>query len=114
VSAEALAEVALSLNTRDGRVLEESRSYSSFDDLRLRGLGIDRNSPELLEKDGFWADGVPGEWGGFISTSVVIFGPERRSNVVAVLLVNSDIVGGPAGGALGVLIQAYEDALIRR
>jgi CubicO group peptidase (beta-lactamase class C family) len=114
LSAEAMAAVVLSLNARDGRILEESRAYSSLNDMRVRGLGMDRNTPQRMEKDGLWADGVTGEWGGFISTSVVIYGPTQGPNIVAVLFVNSDIVDGPGGGAMGVLSQAYEDALVTR
>ncbi len=107
VSAEGMASVLLSVNARDGRILAESKTYSSYFDIRTRSLGLDTNTPELMEKNGFW-----GDEGGLISTSVAIFGPAVGPNIVAVLFINSDVVDEPRARARGVLERAYAAAMV--
>jgi CubicO group peptidase (beta-lactamase class C family) len=109
VSVEDMARVLHSVNSRDGRILAESREYSALHEMRARGLGVDINTPELMEKGGLWGDER-----GLISTSGAIFGPASGPNLVAVLFINSDVVDGPPGRARGVLQKAYQDAMMPR
>jgi hypothetical protein len=105
VSTEEMARVLRSVMTRDGRILVENGAYSSYADLRARGLGVDVNTPELLQKDGLW-----GEERGLISTSAAIFGPAVGPRLFAVLFINSDIIDGPRDRARGILQKAYNEA----
>ncbi|GAB1343170.1 hypothetical protein MASR1M101_22970 [Gemmatimonas sp.] len=83
VSAEEMARVLRSVVSRDGRILVETAAYSSYADLRTRGL---------------------------ISTSAAIFGPTVGPRVIAVLFINSDIIDGPRDRARGILQKAYDEA----
>ena len=105
VTADEMASVLLSVVARDGRILAESESYSSYAEMRRRGLGVDINTPELMAKSGLWGDD-----GGLISTTAAIFGPEAGPNLVAVLFINSDVAGAPGARAQGILEGAYAAA----
>jgi|GEM_PF-1504156 len=106
LSAEDMAKILFSINARDGRILAESPAYSSFNDMRMRSLGIDNNSAAFMEKNGAW-----GANGTLITTSAAIFGPVTGPNVIAVLFVNSDIDLATGDNARAVLRKAYNDSL---
>lgn len=113
LSVSDMAEVLLSINALDGRILTENATTHQFDDMRTRGLGWDIFTNARLEKNGGYgacdANGVCKE----ISTSAGIFGPVTGPRLVAVLFMNSDVSGGPSDGegARRVLQRAYDSAL---
>lgn len=106
LSAEDMAKVLFSLNAKDERILAESATETSFNDMRTRGYGLDNFSETFMEKNGGW-----GANGALVTTSAAIFGPVSGPNVIAVLFINSDISGGPSESARAVLIKAYNDSL---
>src|SRR5262249_50245382 len=88
-----------------------------YDDM----LGLDVRNPMIMEKNGKWGTGAQQ----IISTSAAVFGPcaGRSSDkcsgtspgprAIGVLVMNSNISGGPFAGKIAsdVLLQAYRDAL---
>ena len=115
LSVEDIAQVLLSINAGDGRILAENPTKHQFEEMRTRQLGWDVDGPTELEKNGGYGYGTckPGTSCKVISTSVAIFGPVTGPRLVAVLFINSDISGGPRndGGAEGVLEHAYQNSL---
>lgn len=115
LSVEDIAQVLLSINARDGRILAETGGKHQFEDMRTRQLGWDVDNNTELEKNGGYG------WGActgandcrVISTSVAIFGPVTGPRLVAVLFINSNISGGPRDteGARQVLDAAYQNSL---
>ncbi|HJW12401.1 MAG TPA: hypothetical protein VJ598_11465, partial [Albitalea sp.] len=105
LSVEDLAKVLMSLNARDGKILKTSPDR--FDEMRTRRFGLDVANNGEVEKNGAW-----GANGTLITTSVAVFGPVPGNGprVLATLLLDSDISGGPnaGGNAQGVLEQAYK------
>lgn len=112
LTVEDIARVMLSINAKDGKIF--TASPDQFEDLRLRGLGLDTNSDTEMEKNGGWgANCDSNKVCDNITTSVAIFGPVKGPRLVGVLFINSNINGGPSngGGAKGVLEKSYNAAL---
>ncbi|MGB3471503.1 MAG: serine hydrolase domain-containing protein [Erythrobacter sp.] len=84
ISAVGLARLLGSVADRDGRVLREDSLYSSFDEMRTLGIGIGRNQPDMMEKDG-----VLGDDPGVLSVSAMIYRPDSNDPLPIVLLINS-------------------------
>ena len=84
-----LAKVLASVAAKDGRILKESEEYSSLDDIRTRGLGLDRKTPEMIEKAG-----VLGDDPGVLATSAMILFPADQAPFAAVLFTNSTTAEG--------------------
>jgi hypothetical protein len=101
----------MSLNAKDGKILKTSPDR--FAEMRTRRFGVDRNTVSEIAKNGAY-----GANGTLISTAVAVFWPESGilwpvspgPRVLATLLLDSDISGGPnaGGNALDVLEQAYK------
>ncbi len=114
LSVEDLSKVMLSINNRDGKILRETDKFSELRLIRKRNLGVDTNNKAKLEKNG----GMPYECEdeenkkkcGGISTTVSIFGPGEGPNFVAILLLNSNIKGGPGNwlSARDMIQKAYD------
>jgi CubicO group peptidase (beta-lactamase class C family) len=115
LSVEDIAQVLLSINAGDGRILVENATKRQFEDMRTRHLGWDTDLDTELEKNGGYGYGTCDSPYNckVISTSVAVFGPVTGPRLVAVLFMNSNISGGPrnAGGAKGVLEHAYQNSL---
>jgi CubicO group peptidase (beta-lactamase class C family) len=115
LSAEDMAKVLLSINAKDGKIFTETAAKQQFDDMRKRGLGLDKVSNAELEKNGVWSAKCDsnGKNCALVSTSVAFFGPVTGPRLVGVLFLNSDISGGPSNGgsAKSVLNKAYNNAL---
>jgi hypothetical protein len=105
LSSEDIAKVLMSLNARDGKILKASPDR--FTEMGTRRFGLDVANNAEWEKNGGW-----GANGTLITTSAAVFGPVSGNGprVLATLLLNSDISGGPnaGGNAQGVLEQAYK------
>jgi hypothetical protein len=116
LSVEDMAQVLLSINARDGRILTETSRRHRFDDMRTDNLGWDVSNDRELEKNGGYGANCDsnGKNCATISTSAAIFGPVRGPNLVGVLFMNSNISGGPndAKGAKEVLETAYHNSLM--
>lgn len=104
LSVEDLAKVLMSLNAKDGKILQASPDR--FAQMRTRRFGFDVANNGEIEKNGAW-----GANGNLITTSVAVFGPVAGNGprVLATLLLDSDISGGPNAGAnaQAVLEQSY-------
>ncbi len=115
LSVEDIAQVLLSINAGDGRILVENTTKHQFEDMRTRHLGWDRDNDTELEKNGGYGANCDsnGNNCATISTSVAVFGPVTGPRLVAVLFINSNISGGPSdgGGAKDVLEQSYQNSL---
>jgi CubicO group peptidase (beta-lactamase class C family) len=102
LSTEDIAKVLMSLNAKDGKILKTSPDR--FDEMRTRRFGLDVANNGEIEKNGAW-----GANGTLITTSAAVFGPVSGigPRVLATLLLDSDISGGPnaGGNAQGVLEQ---------
>lgn len=109
LSVEDMAEVMLSLNAKDGKILKASGGKDLFETMRQRGLGWDVDNSGELEKNGGWGANCNGNnLCDNITTSVAMFGPVTGPRVLGVLFINSNITGG---GAQGVLEKAYNRSL---
>ena len=106
VSAEDMAKVLFSINSRDGKILREDPAamISDIQTMRQFSLGLDTATGQEMSKNGAWGSG-----GNLITSGAAIFGPVSGPNVVGVLFINSEISGGPNSGenALNVLRDAY-------
>ena len=103
LSVQDIAQVLISLNSQDGRVL----STTQFQNMESMQLGWDMttvNGYRFVEKNGGWGAG-----GTSLSTSIAIIGP--APGIVGVLFINSDITREPNVGADIVLRQAVMKAL---
>jgi len=102
VSPRGLAAVTASIARRDGRILPET----GLDVVQARGFGLDRNTPEMIEKSG-----VLGNDPGVLSASVMIrFDAYQAPHLVAVLYINSTTSQIQIAHARPILVQAYEAA----
>lgn len=112
LSVSDIAEVLLSINALDGRILTENATTHQFNDMRTRGLGWDIFTNARLEKNGGYGSCDASGVCKIISTSAGIFGPVTGPRLVAVLFMNSNISGGPSDGdgATVVLQRAYDNA----
>jgi CubicO group peptidase (beta-lactamase class C family) len=109
LSVEDMAKVMLSLSAKDGKILQASGGKDLFETIRVRGLGLDVDNAQELEKNGGWGANCSNGVCDNITTSVAEFGPVTGPRVLGVLFINSNISGG--GGAQGVLEKAYFDSL---
>lgn len=103
LSVQDIAQVLISLNSQDGRVL----STTQFQNTESMQLGWDMttfNGYRFVEKNGGWGAG-----GTSLSTSIAVIGP--APGIVGVLFINSDITREPNVGADIVLRQAVMKAL---
>ncbi|MBL4788326.1 MAG: serine hydrolase [Kordiimonadaceae bacterium] len=103
LSALDLWAVLSSVAQRDGRILKETGTYSSFKQIRERRLGLDRSWPTLIEKGGLLGDDA-----GVLSTSAIIFQPDASKPIPAILLINSNGTDGKIVRARSVLQKAYK------
>jgi CubicO group peptidase (beta-lactamase class C family) len=105
VSTEDMAKVVMSLNKGDGKILKTSPDR--YAEMRTRRFGLDVAGNGEIEKNGAWGSGN----GNLHTASMAVFGPVAGNGprVLATLLLNSDISGGPNAGnnAQAVLEQAY-------
>jgi len=99
-----LAKVLASVAAKDGRILTESEEYSSLDDIRARGLGLDRKTPEMIEKAG-----VLGDDPGVLATSAMILFPADQAPFAAVLFTNSTTAEGRIAHPRPYLERAYAE-----
>jgi CubicO group peptidase (beta-lactamase class C family) len=104
VSAVGVAKVLASIAVKDGRILRETGTYSSFKEIRSGGLGLDRNSAEMMEKNG-----VLGDDSGVLAVSALIFFPEG-ARLPAVLFTNSTNKAGRIAQPRPYLEKARDDA----
>lgn len=117
LTVEDMAKVMLSLNAGDNRILAKTPTKDLFQTMKTAQLGFDtpfNSGPGGYlesEKNGGWSANCDANGNNCdqISTSVAVYGP----GVVAILFLNSNIVGGPESGkgAKGVLDDAYYGAL---
>jgi CubicO group peptidase (beta-lactamase class C family) len=110
LSVDDISKVLLSLDEKDGKVLDDAH-FNSMED---NSLGWDQlqlpDGSRYLEKNGGWSWGVNNN-NTSISTSIVIFGPRSGTAIVAILFLNSDITREPGVGADTVLSQTLTQAV---
>ncbi len=105
VSPIGLVKVLTSVARRDGRILLETKAYSSLKDIRARGLGLDRNSEDMIEKNG-----VLGDDPGVLAASAIIFSPDSDAPLPAVLFTNSTNRAGAIAQPRPYLERARREA----
>lgn len=105
VSPSGLAQVLASVAIKDGRILQETTTYSSLAAIRENGFGLDRKSPGMIEKGG-----VLGDDPGVLATTALIFFPETGDPIPAVLFTNSTSKAGRIAHPRPYLERAYEAA----
>jgi CubicO group peptidase (beta-lactamase class C family) len=103
VSPIGVGKVLASIAMEDGRILRETGGYSSFKDIRSSGLGLDRNSADMMEKNG-----VLGDDPGVLAVSALIFFPDGE-RLPAVLFTNSTNKAGRIAQPRPYLEKARDD-----
>jgi CubicO group peptidase (beta-lactamase class C family) len=104
VSAVGIGKVLASLAGDDGRIMRKKAGYSLFKEIREGGLGLDRNSADMMEKNG-----VLGDDSGVLAVSALIFFPNDTMRLPAVLFTNSTNKAGRIAQPRPYLEKARDD-----
>lgn len=105
VSPAALGKVLASVAKRDGKILRETKDHSGYADMRARGLGLDRNNAEMMEKNGILGDDP-----GVLAVSALFFFPDSKVPLPAVLFTNSTNKAGQIAQPRPYLERARTEA----